>query len=175
MVVLLKLELSRGEEYLTKSLDLLNAIAAEDTAKDKLIKAGGVTQVCVLLHGAKAPPMGVKPGDDGPLPMNKKITWKAKAKLWQLLAYLTLRNEGKGILVEEHWLRLILSALMEKDSVLQTRAAIQAVLHIADDPRARKVLKDPLVPILKGIMETTGDRFIRKVAEKAVAQLQWSP
>lgn len=175
LVTLLKLELTRGEEYLCKALDMLNAICMEDLAKDKMIRAGGVTQVCVLLHGAKAPPMGQKPGDDGPIPLSTKISWKAKAKLWQLLASLCLRNEGKGIVVDENWLRLILSALNERDSILVMRASIQAVFHISDDPRARQVLKRPLVPILKGIAQDSADTFVRKTAMKAVEGLEWTP
>lgn len=175
MVTLLKLELQRGEEFLCKALDLLIALAGEDVGKDKLIGGGGVTLVCQLLHGAKAPPMGVKAGDDGPLALSQKISWKAKAKLWHLLASLTLKNEGKCAVVDEHWLRLILSALNEKDSVLALRAAIQTVLHVADDPRARKVLKFPLCPVLKVLTQKSNDAFVKKVAEKAILQLEWSP
>merc|ERR1719231_1530135 len=110
-----------------------------------MISAGSVHKICVMLHGAEPDPAATS------LAVTTGISWKGKSKLWGVLASLLICNQAKFQVVQDGWLRLLLSALRENDSILLVRAAIQVVMHAADHPDARSTLK-VLIPDLHTIM-----------------------
>jgi hypothetical protein len=161
---------ANNEEFLCTALDMIQAVCMEDIAKDAMITAGAVHLICRMLHGSEPDPAATT------LSVTKDISWKGKAKLWGVFASLLIRNQAKFQVVNEGWLRLLLCALKENDSILVVRAAIQVVMHAADHPQARETLK-VLIPELQSIMANSEpqDAMVQKLCKKCVAQLEWIP
>merc|ERR1719240_980078 len=167
---LTKSPFTSNEEFLCTALDMIQAVCMEDVAKDAMISAGSVHLICVMLHGAEPDPTATSLG------VTTGISWKGKSKLWGVLASLLIRNPAKFQVVQDGWLRLLLSALRENDSILVVRAAIQVVMHAADNPQARSTLK-VLIPELQSIMANSEpqDAMVQKLCKKCIAQLEWIP
>merc|ERR1719240_2063016 len=155
---LTKSPFAKKEEFLCTALDMIQAVCMEDVAKDAMISARAVHSICCMLHGGEPDPAAAT------LSVTTGISWKGKAKLWGVLASLLIRNEAKFSVAQEGWLRLLLCALKENDSVLVVRAAIQVVLHAADHPDARSTLK-VLIPDLQTIMANSEphDSMVQKL------------
>merc|ERR1739848_204469 len=129
---------AQNEEFLCTALDMIQAVCMEDVAKDAMISARAVHKICCMLHGSQPDPAAQT------LSVTTSISWKGKSKLWGVLASLLIRNQAKFQVVQEGWLRLLLCALRENDSILVVRAAVQVVMHAADHPQARSSLKVPI-------------------------------
>eukprot|EP00746_Dinoflagellata_sp_MGD_P097558 gnl/MRDRNA2_/MRDRNA2_39151_c0_seq1.p1 gnl/MRDRNA2_/MRDRNA2_39151_c0~~gnl/MRDRNA2_/MRDRNA2_39151_c0_seq1.p1 ORF type:complete len:410 (+),score=84.55 gnl/MRDRNA2_/MRDRNA2_39151_c0_seq1:86-1231(+) len=167
---LTKSPFASNEEFLCVALDMIQAVCMEDVAKDAMIGAGSVHKICVMLHGAEPDPSATS------LAVTTGISWKGKSKLWGVLASLLIRNQAKFQVVQDGWLRLLLCALRENDSILVVRAAVQVVMHAADHPEARSTLK-VLIPELQSIMANSEpqDVMVQKLCKKCIAQLEWIP
>merc|ERR1712118_338029 len=167
---LTSLSFAKNEEFLCTALDMIQAVCMEDIAKDAMISARAVHLICVMLHGSEADPASTV------LDVTTGISWKGKSKLWGVLASLLIRNQAKFQVVQDGWLRLLLCALRESDSILVVRAAVQVVMHAADHPDARSTLK-VLIPDLQTIMANSEphDSMVQKLCKKCIAQLEWIP
>jgi len=161
---------AKDEEFLCTALDMIQAVCMEDVAKDAMISARAVHKICCMLHGSQPDPAAQT------LSVTTSISWKGKSKLWGVLASLLIRNQAKFQVVQEGWLRLLLCALRENDSILVVRAAVQVVMHAADHPQARSSLK-VLIPELQSIMANSepSDAMVLKLCKKCIAQLEWIP
>merc|ERR1719335_1387640 len=167
---LTKSSFAKNEEFLCTALDMIQAVCMEDVAKDAMISSRSVHLICVMLHGSEADPAAAS------LAVTTNISWKGKSKLWGVLASLLIRNQAKFQVVQDGWLRLLLSALRESDSILVVRAAVQVVMHAADHPEARSTLK-VLIPELQSIASNSEptDAMVQKLCKKCIAQLEWIP
>jgi len=150
-----------GEDYICGLLDVLMSFSMLDNHRDKLVKAGFVEWLA-----------------DEAIPVKSGLSWKVVAKAWALLASLCIRNPAKAIMAEPARLDNMKAALEHKtaDSVLVIRHGFQAVLLIAEHPKAREYMNSVnFGSVVNDLATVRKDEFITKAAQRALAQLDWQP
>jgi hypothetical protein len=157
---------SLQEEWLNAGLLVSHALTVDDEHKQAFVTAGVVENTMRLLvletQGAELSP---------------ELSWETKSNLLTLVAQLAIIVPGKQACMDcTHSIVPIAKSLHGADSVMLQGAAIQAMLHVVEHPKARAYfLEVGIEEDVREVINGTSDPFVLRVANSFIELLNWKP
>jgi len=157
------------QEWLCAALLVFHALTVEDKHKESFVAAGVVDEACKILVFSDT----AKPN------LSPCVGWEAKSHLLSLLAQLSVVVPGKVALADGTkytWLPMLSNVLTDADSELLHTAALQALLHVVEHPKARKFLLEcGIAGEVADLIAKTDSPFVQRIAKSFLDLLHWKP
>jgi hypothetical protein len=156
----------KKEERLNAALLVCHALTVDDEHKKAFVSAGVVEQTIVLMV------LGTPGGA-----LSEELSWETKSNLLTLVAQLAVIVPGKQACIDcSYGLVPLANALKGADSVMLQGAAIQAMLHVVEHPKAREYfLELGIEEDVSEIMNNAKDPFLLRVIKSFLELLNWKP
>jgi hypothetical protein len=157
---------TQQEEWLNAALLVCHALTVDDEHKKAFVHAGVVEKTMLIMvletKGAELSP---------------ELTWETKSNLLTLVAQLAVIVPGKQACMDcTYSIVPLAKALRGADSVMLQGAAIQAMLHVVEHPKARAYfLEVGIEEDVREVINDTNDPFVLRVANSFIELLNWKP
>jgi len=154
------------EEWLNAALLVCHGLTVDDEHKKAFVTAGVVDKTFLIMvmetQGAELSP---------------ELSWETKSNLLTLVAQLAVIVPGKQACMDGTYSIVPLAkSLHGADSVMLQGAAIQAMLHVVEHPKARAYLLEVgIEEDVQQILNDTTDVFLLRVGKSFIELLNWKP